>query len=61
MQWTLYTGAPDQPDAEVIMDEDIAWQLFTRGISAQQAKEQALIKGDQPLAMKIFEMVSIIA
>ena len=31
--WKLYTGAPDSPTAEVFLDQDIAWRLFTRGAS----------------------------
>ena len=59
--WVLYAGAPAEPSAEVILDQEIAWRLFTRGISQNLAREQAIIKGDPTLGLKLFEMVSIIA
>ena len=32
-RWRLYAGAVEQPDVEVVIDEDDAWRLFTRGLS----------------------------
>jgi uncharacterized protein (TIGR03083 family) len=61
MKWHLYCGAPPEPNAEVIVDQDIAWRLFTRGISQNAAREQMIFKGNQTLGLKILEMVSIIA
>jgi len=61
MNWNLYSGTPAEPGAEVILDQEIAWRLFTRGISQNLAQEQAIIKGDPTLGLKLFEMVSIIA
>jgi uncharacterized protein (TIGR03083 family) len=59
--WRLYEGAPDQRDAEVLIDDAMAWRLFTRGLSQEQALEQVTLMGDQVLASKACEMVSIIA
>jgi len=59
--WRLYEGAADRRDAEVLVDEEIAWRLCTRGLSQEQAREQVTFIGDQSLAAKVFEMVSIIA
>lgn len=61
MDWNLYSGAPAEPNAEVIIDQEIAWRLFTRGISQNLAREQAIIKGNHTLGPKVLEMVSIIA
>ena len=59
--WNLYTGAPDKPTAEVFIDQDIAWRLFTRGIDQDAALKQMIFKGDQTLAHKVLGMISIIA
>lgn len=61
VKWELYWGAPDEPDAEVILDQETAWRLFTRGIRQELIQEQMIIKGEQTLGRKVFEMVSIIA
>jgi hypothetical protein len=60
-EWVFYQGAPDQPAAEAMLDADIAWRLFTRGLSQSAACEYLSLSGDQALGLKVLEMVSIIA
>jgi uncharacterized protein (TIGR03083 family) len=60
-EWKLYRGAPDHPDAQVILDQDIAWRLFTRGLAPSVAREHMSLSGDQALGLHVLEMVSIIA
>jgi hypothetical protein len=59
--WTLYERTTAQPDAEVVLDEENAWRLFTRGISQGQAPQHATLVGNRALSMRLLEMVSIIA
>ena len=60
-QWGLVAGAPARPDAEVSLDGDIAWRLFTRGLDPDAARAHLRIDGDRPLGLVVLEMVSIIA
>lgn len=60
-QWGLYTGVASPPDTVVSMDQDVAWRVFTRGISKNEAAEQTTIEGTRALGVKIFDTVSIIA
>ena len=59
--WRLYAGAPDRPDAEVVICEDMAWRLFTRGLGQSLAREQMVVHGNQALGLTVLEMVSIMA
>jgi uncharacterized protein (TIGR03083 family) len=59
--WKLYQGAPDQPEAQIVLDQDIAWRLFTRGLAQDVAREHMALSGDQSLGLKVLDMVSIIA
>jgi uncharacterized protein (TIGR03083 family) len=59
--WKLYIGETEQADAELVIDQEIAWRLFTKGVSKQDALSAAEISGDRVLAMKALEMVSVIA
>ena len=59
--WQLYTGAPEQSTAEVILTGDDAWRLFTKGLEPFEVQGRAEIIGDARLGKQIFEMVSIIA
>ena len=52
---------PYEPRAEVVIDEDVAWRLFTRGLSTRAAQAEARVLGDRSLGLKALDMVSIIA
>ena len=60
-EWKLCQGAVEQPEAEVIVEADIAWRLFTRGLPRGQALEYVVLHGDQGLGLRVLEAVSIIA
>ena len=59
--WRLYKGRDKQPSANVTMDQELAWRLFTRGAERDDAISRANIEGDRALAETVFDAVSIIA
>jgi uncharacterized protein (TIGR03083 family) len=58
--WSLYT---DQAAAitVVTMTQEMAWRLFTRGVTKEQAMQDASVEGDKTLADVLFETVAILA
>ncbi|HVB24748.1 MAG TPA: hypothetical protein VNG51_22615 [Ktedonobacteraceae bacterium] len=65
-QSTWLLGKPDtsdieQVDASVLLDQETAWRLFTRGISKEEAMQHATFTGDETLAAKVLDTISIIA
>jgi uncharacterized protein (TIGR03083 family) len=60
-RWNLYVELAQQPDAHIILDQDTAWRLFTRGIDKDQARAHATITGDQRLGERMLETVAVIA
>jgi uncharacterized protein (TIGR03083 family) len=59
--WVLYQGAPEQPAAEAMLDAEVAWRLFTRGLSQEASRKQLTVNGNRTLGLRVLEMVSIIA
>ena len=59
--WNLYLGIPHKPDVEVVMDEDVAWRIFTTGLSREDARARVTVIGNQSLGLKALDVVSIIA
>ncbi len=59
--WKLYTGTIPAPDAQVTLDQDLAWRLFTKGVRREEALAHAVLAGDEALALTVFDAVSIIA
>ena len=59
--WRLYEGVVEDPQASVSIPDDIAWRIFTKGIPLEEARKQVLLSGNQDLATKVLETISIIA
>jgi len=59
--WELDAGAPDDAAAEVRLDEDTAWRLFTNRVDRARAADAAVITGDRRLAAPLLDAVAIIA
>ncbi|MEW6130572.1 MAG: maleylpyruvate isomerase family mycothiol-dependent enzyme [Acidobacteriota bacterium] len=59
--WNLYLDVERQPDAELVMDEDLAWRLFTKGVNKDQAHRVVTFKGDERFALNALNMISVIA
>jgi hypothetical protein len=57
--WRLCKALESPAQASVEIDQDVAWRLFTRGLSPEKAP--ASLTGDQRLAQQVLRTVSIIA
>jgi uncharacterized protein (TIGR03083 family) len=60
-EWKLYVGAEGAPEARVAMEQVVAWRLFTRGLTPEQAERKSRFEGDQRLARQVLQAVAIIA
>lgn len=59
--WKLFQGDSANITASVNIPGHIAWKLFTKGISKEDAMENIQFGGDMILAYKVLDMVSVIA
>lgn len=60
-QWRLFSGRAPTAVATVRIDQNLAWRLFTKGISPALASSQIQTEGDATLARGILSLVSIMA
>ena len=60
-QWDLYLEADSKPAAQVVLDEDDAWRLLTRGIRAEEVRAQVTTEGQEQFVSRMLEMISVIA
>jgi uncharacterized protein (TIGR03083 family) len=58
--WTLLPDSTLKPVTTVVLEQDVAWRLFTKGIDRQKARSQAVISGLGDLAAPIFATTAII-
>ena len=60
-RWVLGQDRGMAADATVTFDQEVAWRLFTRGLSKTEAMQRSHLSGDLVIARAVFDMVSIIA
>ncbi len=60
-RWLLTEDERSQPAAETTIPQDIAWRIFTKGITRDSALSQVKITGDPALALPVLGMVSIVS
>ena len=58
--WNLVLESTAEPATNVVLPQDTAWRLFTKGIDRQDARARAIIRGDAGLASPIFATTAII-
>jgi uncharacterized protein (TIGR03083 family) len=59
--WVLGKADSSLADVLVVLDQETAWRLFTKGMSKEEALQKWKFKGDEMLARKVLDTVSIIA
>ncbi|GAB3584609.1 maleylpyruvate isomerase N-terminal domain-containing protein [Hymenobacter daeguensis] len=57
--WRLAEDLREAPAAAIALAPDTAWKLFTKGLSAEQARQQAQLTGDEQLAAPLFGLVAV--
>jgi uncharacterized protein (TIGR03083 family) len=59
--WVLTADIEPLPVAALLIDQETAWRLFTKGLSKVAAMPHVRLEGDAVLAAKALDMVSILA
>lgn len=59
-RWVLTIDAIAAPDARVTLDQEVAWRLFTKGLSKADALPHTSQEGDPLLADRVLELVAMI-
>jgi uncharacterized protein (TIGR03083 family) len=60
-KWELLSDHSGDADAEVIMEPDIAWKLFSKSLRPHEIRTQVTINGRQQLGEVALNMVSVMA
>lgn len=59
--WLLTETERRQAASEIIIPQEIAWRIFTKGIDRSAAQSQVKITGDSSLGLPVLGMVSIVS
>lgn len=58
--WRLLSSAPGEKASQITIPQEIAWRIFTKGISRDAAHATVQASGDTELVLHILDMISII-
>jgi uncharacterized protein (TIGR03083 family) len=58
--WDFVRPAPADFAARVTIPQELAWRLFTKGISRDSARSQIAVEGDRALGEKVLDLVAIV-
>ena len=50
-----------QPTCQVQIPNEVAWKVFTKGISKEDAMKASKIIGDQKFGEKVFDLIAVMA
>lgn len=59
--WNLTKDELSNPSAEIIIDPDTSWKLFSKSLRPEDVKDKVTMRGDQLLAEVALNMVSVMA
>lgn len=59
--WELRSLGPGAPDAAIDIPEELAWRVFTRGVSREEARAACRLTGQESLAAKALHLTAIVA
>lgn len=60
-QWKPAIETRQKPAAEIILDPDDSWKLFSKSVRPAQIRDRIVIHGDEALAEVALNMVSVMA
>jgi uncharacterized protein (TIGR03083 family) len=58
--WYLVPGSGNDVTARVIVPQELAWRLFTKGIDRSSARAMLEVEGDRDLGEKILNLTAIV-
>jgi uncharacterized protein (TIGR03083 family) len=58
--WELSVESEGGAAADVVLPQDTAWRMFTKGVDAGRARAASVVRGNASLAAPIFRTISVI-
>ncbi|AKV01517.1 hypothetical protein AKJ09_08180 [Labilithrix luteola] len=60
-KWVLEPKIVAEPTCELVMEDDVAWRLWTKGLGQRAIREKVEVTGDEALAEPALHMTCIMA
>ncbi len=60
-EWQLFLAAEPPADARVVLPQDLAWKIFSKGVDRETAAAACRFAGDRDLARQALALVAVMA
>jgi hypothetical protein len=57
----LFTGSDPAPAASIVLDQETAWKLFSKGLDRGTARRQIQFQGDTTLGETVLTALAVMA
>lgn len=58
--WSFSAELPSQPASRVLVPQELAWRVFTKGIDRAEVLALSSIEGDRSLGARVFHLTAIV-
>ena len=59
--WSLFNGSTAAPDADVTLDQETAWKLFSKGLDQDSRERRIRIQGERRLGQPALTSLAVMA
>jgi len=59
-QWRFVKPLEGEFASRVVIPQELAWRVFTKGIDRDSARKQIEVEGNRDLAEKVFQLTAIV-
>ena len=59
--WELFMGSDPAPAAAILLDQETAWKLFSKGLDRDAARRQIQLQGDTTLGETVLTSLAVMA
>ena len=59
-KWNLVTASDGDPASRVVIPQELAWRVFTKGIERDSALREVKIEGDRELGKTVLALTAIV-
>jgi hypothetical protein len=59
--WRLTAAPEGSPSARIVIPQEIAWRVFTKGITRAEAEARSVLEGGAALARPVLGAIAIVA
>jgi hypothetical protein len=59
-RWSFAGQPPERPGSRIVLPQELAWRLFTKGMDRETARSRTAFEGNRALGERVLELTAIV-